>query len=109
MAARHCRACRFALSVGADGCSYRSQRVMPKTISPALDAHRALGSTHLAWFVKATRVQADNAVYAFTTYPYPLTIDGVVYEPGFNRTSIVTAGDLAVDNLEIMGAMVSDA
>jgi hypothetical protein len=82
---------------------------MPKTISPALDAHRALGTTHLAWFVKATRVQADNAVYAFTTYPRPLTIDGVTYESGFQRTTITTAGDLAVDNLEIMGAMVSEA
>src|SRR5262245_1658735 len=80
---------------------------MPKVISPALDAHRALHETTLAKFVRATRISSDDAVYAFTSLGHPLTIDGITYRPGFLPTAVATNANLSVDNLDVESALES--
>jgi hypothetical protein len=80
---------------------------MPKSITPALDAHRALHETTLAKFVRATRITSDGAVYAFTSLNRPYTIDGITYLPGFIPTAVATGANLSVDNLDVEGALES--
>src|SRR5262245_5675727 len=82
-------------------------RFMPKTLSVALDAHRALHETTLAKFVRCTRIGSDSAVYAFTSLSRSLTISGVTYLPGFLPTAIATGANLSVDNLDVEGALES--
>lgn len=83
-----------------------------KTVSAALDAHLARTSTTLATCWKVTRVQGSpEQVYGFTDHDRNLTIDGVVYRSstGYTRSAIQSHASLAVDNLDLEGALVSGA
>jgi uncharacterized phage protein (TIGR02218 family) len=65
--------------------------------------------THLAvcWRV----VRNDGIALGFTTHDQPLVVNGMRYEdaPGMVPSAIVSDDDLAVDNMEIGGALTADA
>jgi len=65
--------------------------------------------TTLATCWKLTR--KDGTVMGFTDYAKSLTIDGVTYEAktGYAATSIASSNGLSVDNLDVSGALSSDA
>lgn len=69
----------------------------------------ALDVTHLAvcWRV----VRSDGVALGFTTHDQPLVVDGMRYEdaPGMVPSAIVGDDDLAVDSMEIGGALTADA
>lgn len=44
---------------------------------------------------------SDDLVYAYTALEQPLTVDGIVYQPGLDTTNLVTQSGLQVDNLEV--------
>lgn len=71
------------------------------TMTPALAAHYASGSTTLA---AALRVQRkDGQVFAFTGADHDAEIDGVVYTAaqGFDLSSLVSTSGFVVDSLEL--------
>jgi uncharacterized phage protein (TIGR02218 family) len=81
-----------------------------KTISAALEAHYASGSTTLALLVKVTR--ADGEVYGLTGHNapifYPKSVSGVLYQTGAaapQLAAIVRSAGVNVDNSEIEGAI----
>jgi uncharacterized phage protein (TIGR02218 family) len=78
-----------------------------KTLSPALQAHYAQGSTTLARCWKCTRV--DGAVLAFTNHDVDIVYLGVTYvaATGFTPSAIQGALDLSVANLEVTGVLDS--
>lgn len=65
--------------------------------------------THLAvcWRV----VRADGVALGFTTHDQPLVVNGLRHEsaPGMVPSAIIGNDDLAVDNMEICGALTTDA
>lgn len=65
--------------------------------------------TTLATCWKLTR--KDGTVMGFTDFSKSLTIDGVTYQAktGYSSTNIESSNGLAVDNLDIEGALHSDA
>jgi uncharacterized phage protein (TIGR02218 family) len=79
-----------------------------KSISPALAARLASGTTTLALCWKLTR--RDGVVLGFTDHDRDIAFDGVVYEAttGFTATEIETGLGLAVDNLDVDAALSSD-
>lgn len=80
-----------------------------KTLSPALAAHVAQGLTTLChcWRV----VRKDGTVMGFTDHDQNLTFDGGAYQAasGFSATQIEDQLGLAVSNLEVAGALSTDA
>lgn len=72
-----------------------------KTIPAGLASHIAGDLTTLAYGLKITRT--DGVVYAFTSHDKDATISSVDYlaSPGLDVTSIVTAANMAVGNLEL--------
>lgn len=79
-----------------------------KTISVALKAHYALGTTTLAHIVKMTR--RDGTVLAVTLdHDKTITFGGIDYLPalGMIPTNIETSGELNVDNLDARGALMA--
>ncbi len=80
-----------------------------KTLAPGLQAHLDAGVTTLCWCWKLT----DNAgrVLGFTDHDERLTFDGVTYEAasGFSASQMEASLGLAVDNLDVAGALSSAA
>jgi len=70
-----------------------------KTIPIALAAHYALETTTVCACLKVTRT--DTVVLGFTSLDRQITVDGQVYEPGFDLSEIVSTATLGVDNLEL--------
>lgn len=78
-----------------------------KTLSPELGAHLASGATTLCWCWRVAR--RDGVVMGFTDHDKALTFDGTTYEAasGFTASDIKDGLGLAVDNLEVSGALSS--
>lgn len=72
-----------------------------KTLSAALAAHVAQGTTTLAHLLKITRT--DGEVFAFTSASDSVSLGGVLYRaaPGLDVSSLSLSAGLAVDNLEL--------
>lgn len=79
-----------------------------KAVPAALQAHLDTGATTLAWCWKLTR--SDAQVFGFTDHDRDLAFDGTTYEAatGFTTTEIRAVTGLAVDNLDVSGALRSD-
>lgn len=78
-----------------------------KALSPELGAHLASGQTTLCWCWRVAR--RDGIVMGFTDHDRTLTFDGTTYEAasGFTASDIKDSLGLAVDNLEVSGALSS--
>lgn len=78
-----------------------------KTISTALAAHLAgeLVTTATLWKVSLQ----NGTILGFTDHDADIVWSGLTYAAatGFNRSAITAAGDLSVDNLEVMGFLTS--
>ena len=74
-----------------------------KAQSTALAAHRAGGTTTLAYCWLVTRLY--GAVYTFTSHSQDIIYSGRTYlaAPGFTPTAMAGSADLAVTNLEVIG------
>ena len=79
-----------------------------KSISDALAAHLAGGTTTLCNCWKLTR--RDGHVMGFTDHDDDLAFDGVTYEAvaGFTASAIESSAGLAVDNLDLAGGLNSE-
>lgn len=82
---------------------------MVKTLSPELQAHLDGRATKMCYCWKVTR--NDGLVQGFTDHDNALTFGGVTYEAssGFTATQFAASMGLAVDNLEVEGALSSDS
>jgi len=78
-----------------------------KVLPPGLEAHLASGATTLATCWKLTR--ADGQRMGFTDHDRDLAFDGVTFEAagGFTATALESSAGLAVDNLDVAGALSS--
>ncbi|ADJ22935.1 Phage conserved hypothetical protein, gene transfer agent-like protein [Hyphomicrobium denitrificans ATCC 51888] len=78
-----------------------------KALSPEFTAHLASGATRLCWCWRIAR--RDGVVMGFTDHDKTLTFDGTTYEAasGFTASDIKDGLGLAVDNLEVSGALSS--
>lgn len=78
-----------------------------KTLSPELAAHLASGVTTLCWCWRVAR--RDGVELGFTDHDRTLTFGGTRYEAasGFTASDIKDGLGLAVDNLEVTGALSS--
>lgn len=78
-----------------------------KALSPDLSAHLASGATTLCWCWRVAR--RDGVVMGFTDHDKTLAFDGTIYEAasGFTASDIKDSLGLAVDNLEVSGALSS--
>lgn len=78
-----------------------------KSLSSALQAHLASGTTTLCWCWKLTR--GDGLVLGFCDHDAALIIDGLRYEAasGFTASEVQAGLDLSVDNLAVAGALSS--
>lgn len=81
---------------------------MSKTVPTALQAHLNSGATTMALCWKVTR--QDGVVQGFTEHDRDLTFNGVTYlaRSGFTATAVTQSLGLAVDNLNVDGAISSD-
>lgn len=79
-----------------------------KVLSEGLSAHLASGATTLCWCWRLVR--RDGVVQGFTDHDRPLDFDGTRYEAaaGLTASDIKDAVGLAVDNLEVTGALTSE-
>lgn len=79
-----------------------------KTIPPALQAHLDGGATTLCHGWQLTR--RDGTVLGFTDHDHDLLISGVLHEAaaGLTASAVESSSGLAVDNLDILGALMSD-
>ncbi|WOF73371.1 DUF2163 domain-containing protein [Parvibaculaceae bacterium PLY_AMNH_Bact1] len=79
-----------------------------KSLSPDLQAHLESGATTLCSCWKLTR--RDGVLLGFTDHDRPLSFDGTLFEAaaGFTASSISSSSGLAVDNLDVLGALSSD-
>lgn len=79
-----------------------------KTLSPALAAHLASGVTTLCHCWKLVR--RDGFVMGFTDHDGDLAFGGVTFEAaaGLTASAIETSAGLAVDNLDVLGALSSE-
>ncbi|MGV8996407.1 MAG: DUF2163 domain-containing protein [Parvibaculaceae bacterium] len=79
-----------------------------KNISPSLQAHLDSGATTLAHVWKLER--RDGVSLGFTDHDDDLVIDGFTYEAaaGVSASAIESTSGLSVDNLDILGALMSD-
>jgi len=80
-----------------------------KSVSAALVAHIASGSTTLCTIVKLTR--RDAVVMGFTDHDTDLVVGGVTYEAafGYTRSAVSANSTLAVDNMEVLGVIDSES
>jgi uncharacterized phage protein (TIGR02218 family) len=80
-----------------------------KTFPPGLQNHLDTGATTLAWCWKVER--RDGTVLGFTDHDLDLSFDGVSFAAatGFTASEVVSSLGLAVDNLEVEGALVAAA
>ncbi|MEQ1717281.1 MAG: DUF2163 domain-containing protein [Hyphomicrobium sp.] len=80
-----------------------------KALSPALQAHLDSGATTLCWCWRLTR--KDTVTFGFTDHDHALTFDGTTFEAssGFTASDITDSLGLSVDNLEVTGALSSNA
>jgi uncharacterized phage protein (TIGR02218 family) len=80
-----------------------------KTLPPGLADHIDQETTTLAWCWKLVRV--DGTVMGFTDHDRDLSFDSVTFEAasGFTATEIASSLGLAVDNLEVEGALSAAA
>lgn len=80
-----------------------------KSLSVALQEHLDSRATTMCYCWKVTR--NDGLVQGFTDHDNALTFEGVTYEAssGFTATQFATSMGLAVDNLEVEGALSSDS
>ncbi len=79
-----------------------------KSLSPDLQAHLESGATTLCSCWKLTR--RDGVSMGFTDHDRPLSFDGTLFEAaaGFTASAISSSSGLAVDNLDVLGALSSD-
>ena len=79
-----------------------------KILPDGLAAHLAGGATTLCHCWKLVR--ADGAAMGFTDHDRDLAFDGVTYEAaaGLTASAIETRAGLAVDNLDVLGALASE-
>lgn len=79
-----------------------------KTLSPALDSHLQSIATTLSWCWKITR--RDATVLGFTDHDGTISFDGVDYRPdsGFTASALTANLGLAVDDVEVEGALSAD-
>ncbi len=79
-----------------------------KTISPALQAHLDSGATTLChgW----TLIRRDGTALGFTDHDHDLMIGDLLHEAaaGLTASAVESSSGLAVDNLDILGALMSD-
>lgn len=80
-----------------------------KTMSVALKAHYALGTTTIATCWKATLT--NSTVVAATSLNRDLVVDAVTYKAttGYSPTNIDSTAELSPDNLEVDGFLASPA
>jgi uncharacterized phage protein (TIGR02218 family) len=80
-----------------------------RTLSPAFAAHLAGGATTLCWCWRLER--RDGSVQGFTDHDRDLAFDGVTYHAasGFTASDLDGGLGLAVDNLEVEGALNADS
>lgn len=81
---------------------------MSKTVQSALQAHLDTGATTMALCWKVAR--KDGTTQGFTEHDCDLTFDGLTYlaRSGFTATQVAQSLGLAVDNLNVDGAISSD-
>lgn len=79
-----------------------------RTLPAGLQAHLDSGATNLCWCWRITR--RDGIVFGFTDHDHDLDFDGTIFEAatGFTASEIKDHVGLAVDNLEVTSALVSD-
>ncbi len=79
-----------------------------KTLTPEFQAHLDSGATTLCWCWRLVR--NDGQAFGFCDHDHPLVFDGLAYEPesGFESTEMTSSTGLNVDNLDAMGALVSN-
>lgn len=79
-----------------------------KTLPEGLQAHLDSGTTTLCWCWRLTR--RDGAQLGFTDHDRALVFDGTAFEAasGFSATEIKESVGLAIDNLDVQGALSSD-
>lgn len=79
-----------------------------KNISDALQEHLDSGATTMCYCWRITR--NDGEVQGFTEHDKDLTFDGTTFEAssGFTATQVEQTLGLAVDNLDVDGALSSD-
>jgi uncharacterized phage protein (TIGR02218 family) len=79
-----------------------------KTLPSGLQAHLDSGATTLAWCWRVIR--KDGTVYGFTDHDRDVSFDGTTFEAasGFTGTDIRQSIGLAVDNLDVTGALQSE-
>lgn len=82
---------------------------MVKSLSTGLQTHLDGRATKMCYCWKVTR--NDGLVQGFTDHDNSLTFDSVTYEAssGFTATQFASSTGLAVDNLEVEGALSSDS
>lgn len=80
-----------------------------KTFPPGLQDHLDAGATTLAWCWKVER--RDGVVLGFTDHDLDLSFDGVSFAAatGFTASEVVSSLGLAIDNLEVEGALAAAA
>jgi uncharacterized phage protein (TIGR02218 family) len=80
-----------------------------KTLPDGLQAHLDTGATTLCWCWRIIR--ADGRVYGFTDHDHDIAIAGTVYEAasGFSRSDMHASLGLSVDNVDVAGALTSEA
>ena len=80
-----------------------------KVLPAGLQDHLDSGATTLCWAWKLTR--RDGVVMGFTDHDQPLSFGGVTLEAasGFTATEIQSSLGLSVDNLDVEGALSSEA
>lgn len=79
-----------------------------RQIPEALTQHLASGATTLCWCWRLVR--RDGIVLGFTDHDRPISFDGTVFEAsaGFTASEVRDSIGLAVDNLEVEGAVTSE-
>jgi hypothetical protein len=83
--------------------------VTREDVSTGLQDHLDGGATTLAWCWKVER--RDGTVLGFTDHDLDLSFDGVSFAAatGFTASEVVSSLGLAVDNLEVEGALAAAA
>lgn len=78
-------------------------------VPAALQAHLDTGATTLCRCWRLAR--RDGTVQGFTDHDRPLAFDGLTHHPGagFGAGALESATGLAADNIEVAGALTSDA
>jgi uncharacterized phage protein (TIGR02218 family) len=78
-----------------------------KSLSPAFQAHLDSGTTTLCHCWRLVR--RDGTVFGFTDHDRDLSFAGTLYEAaaGFTASAVSSSSGLAVDNLDVVGALTS--